>query len=161
MILKIALLQLLPGKDLNEQLEIGNSSCKKAKEMGADIALFPEMWSTGYVIPQDEKELNARAISKDSYFIDSFRKLAKELRMAIGITFLEQNDPKPLNSMILFDRNGGKGRRSCLRQTLVPWRSTDCQPFAPGLMKIRWRLLPVTIRRDNRIAMVTPLCLTG
>ena len=26
--------------------------------------------------------------------------------MAIGITFLEQNDPKPLNSMILFDRNG-------------------------------------------------------
>jgi hypothetical protein len=34
MILKIALLQLLPGKDLNEQLEIGNSSCKKAKEMG-------------------------------------------------------------------------------------------------------------------------------
>ena len=106
MILKIALLQLLPGKDLNEQLEIGNSSCKKAKEMGADIALFPEMWSTGYVIPQDEKELNARAISKDSYFIDSFRKLAKELRMAIGITFLEQNDPKPLNSMILFDRNG-------------------------------------------------------
>ena len=106
MILKIALLQLLPGKDLNEQLKIGNSSCKKAKEMGADIALFPEMWSTGYVIPQDEKELNARAISKDSYFIDSFRKLAKELRMAIGITFLEQNDPKPLNSMILFDRNG-------------------------------------------------------
>lgn len=104
--LKIALLQLLPGKDPNEQLKIGIQACRKAKEIGADIALFPEMWNTGYVIPQDEKELKTQAISDNDAFIDSFRRIAQELKMAVGITFLEQNEPKPLNSVILFDRNG-------------------------------------------------------
>lgn len=49
-ILKIALLQIAPGKTLEENLEKGIECCKKAKEMGADIALFPEMWSNGYRI---------------------------------------------------------------------------------------------------------------
>lgn len=106
MVLKIALLQLLPGKNLAEQFEIGRAACKKAKEMDADIALFPEMWSDGYAIPQDEAALRDLAISADSDFIQGFRRLASELQMAIGITFLESHDPKPLNSMMLFDRSG-------------------------------------------------------
>ena len=40
MMLKIALLQLLPGGSLAEQQNIGTSACRKAKDMGADIALF-------------------------------------------------------------------------------------------------------------------------
>ena len=104
--LKIALLQLLPGKTLDEQLKKGIEACRKAKEMGADVALFPEMWSDGYYIPQDEEELKALAISAGSDFVLSFRDLAKELEMAIGITYLEENDPRPLNSVIFFDRKG-------------------------------------------------------
>ena len=103
---KIALLQLLPGKTLEEQLRKGVEACRKAKETGADVALFPEMWSDGYYLPQDEETIKELAISSDSDFVLSFRDLAKELKMAIGITFLEQHDPKPLNSVIFFDRNG-------------------------------------------------------
>ncbi|MBP3857503.1 MAG: carbon-nitrogen hydrolase family protein [Ruminiclostridium sp.] len=106
--LKIAFLQLLPGKTLQEQYDIGKTACEKAKEMGADIALFPEMWSDGYYLPQDETELNSLAISKENDFIDGFRELAQKLEIAIGITFLEKHDPKPLNSFILFDRKGEK-----------------------------------------------------
>ena len=95
--LKIALLQLLPGKNLEEQLEIGINACKEAKDKGADVALFPEMWSDGYYLPQDEDELNSLAIGKDSDFVNAFRDLAKELKMAIGITFLEKGSDKPLN----------------------------------------------------------------
>jgi predicted amidohydrolase len=105
---KIALLQLMPGKTLDEQQRIGTEACRKAKEMGADVALFPEMWSDGYYLPQDEKEVTALAVSAGSDFVLSFRDLAKELEMAIGITFLEENDPKPLNSVIFFDRNGNE-----------------------------------------------------
>lgn len=105
---KIALLQLMPGKTLDEQQRIGTEACRKAKEMGADVALFPEMWSDGYYLPQDEKEVSALAVSAGSDFVLSFRDLAKELEMAIGITFLEENDPKPLNSVIFFDRNGNE-----------------------------------------------------
>lgn len=49
-ILKIALLQIAPCGTLRGNLEKGIKYCKKAKEMGADIALFPEMWSNGYNI---------------------------------------------------------------------------------------------------------------
>lgn len=104
--LKIALLQLLPGDGIEEQAQIGTAACRKAKELGADIALFPEMWSSGYQIPQDEKILNGMAVSATSDFVQGFGRLAAELQMAVGITFLESHRPKPLNSMILFDRQG-------------------------------------------------------
>ena len=106
--IKIAFVQLLPGIDLDENLDIGKKACVEAKEKGADIALFPEMWSDGYYLPQDEKEVNSLAISKDSDFINEFRELARELQMAIGITFLEKNNPRPFNSVIFFDRHGNK-----------------------------------------------------
>lgn len=104
--IKIAFIQMLPGNDLEANLEIGKKACIEAKEKGADIALFPEMWSDGYKLPQDEDELNKLAIRKDSEFISEFQKLSTELQMAIGITFIEANDPKPLNSVIFFDRFG-------------------------------------------------------
>ncbi len=78
--LKIALLQLLPGKDLAEQTMIGKKACEQAKAMGAHIALFPEMWSSGYYIPQDEKAVNALAISAKDDFVQGFRALASDLR---------------------------------------------------------------------------------
>ena len=108
MMLKIALLQLLPGGSLAEQQKIGTAACRKAKDMGADIALFPEMWSDGYFLLQEEGAVDALAITADSEFICAFRELAKELQMAIGITFLEKHDPKPLNSILLFDRKGNE-----------------------------------------------------
>lgn len=106
--MKIALLQMLPGEGPEEQLAIGRSACREAKRRGADIALFPEMWSDGYALPQEPSALEALSISADSGFIRAFGELARELEMAIGITFLEKHGPKPLNSLLLFDRKGGE-----------------------------------------------------
>ena len=50
--LKIALLQLLPGRDTASNLALGLEACRRAAALGADIALFPEMWSCGYAFPQ-------------------------------------------------------------------------------------------------------------
>ena len=106
--IKIAFLQILPGKNPDENLAIGKKACIEAKEKGADIALFPEMWSDGYALPRDEAELKKLAVRKDSAFIREFRELASKLQMAIGITFLESHDPKPLNSVVIFDRLGNE-----------------------------------------------------
>ena len=106
--LKIALLQLLPEGSLDGQLRKGKAACIKAKNMGADIALFPEMWSDGYNLPQDSLKLAALSVDAESDFVRAFGKLAAELQMAIAITFLEKNEPKPLNSVILFDRSGAE-----------------------------------------------------
>lgn len=106
--LKIALLQLLPEGTLEGNLYKGLEYCRKAKEMGADIALFPEMWSVGYNIPNDIDQLNNSAVSSDSAFVNSFGELAREQNMAIGITYLEKYDPSPRNTLSLFDRFGNR-----------------------------------------------------
>lgn len=106
--LKVALLQLLPEGSIKKNQEKGMIACRKAKELGADIILFPEMWSTGYVIPENSQELNQLAISSTSEFVHSFGLLASELNVAIGITFLEQYSPSPRNTLCLFDRFGQK-----------------------------------------------------
>ena len=104
--LKVALLQILPGENLKAQLEIGSAACEKAKEMGADIALFPEMWSTGYRFPQEQEALEAASLGPDSMFIKCFAGLARELKMAIGITYLEAYGAFSRNSLALFDMEG-------------------------------------------------------
>lgn len=106
--LKAALLQLMPENNLEGNLQKGMRYCRKAKEMGADIAVFPEMWSVGYYIPEDIDELKAMAVSSESTFVNSFGELAKELNMAIGITFLEEYKPLPRNTFCIFDRFGRK-----------------------------------------------------
>jgi predicted amidohydrolase len=106
--LKVALLQLMPEDTLEGNLQKGLEYCRRAKDMGADIALFPEMWSVGYNIPEDIEELKASAISLEHSFVDSFSELAKNLNMAIGITLLEQFEPLPRNTLCLFDRFGKK-----------------------------------------------------
>ena len=46
---EIALLQLASVRnDLQANLVKGEAVCRRAKTLGADIALFPEMWSAGY-----------------------------------------------------------------------------------------------------------------
>jgi predicted amidohydrolase len=60
--LKAALLQLMPEDTLEGNLQKGSVYCRKSKEMGADVALFPEMWSIGYNIPKDIDELKASAV---------------------------------------------------------------------------------------------------
>ena len=106
-LLKIALLQIAPCKTLQENLEKGLESCVKAQEKGADIALFPEMWSNGYnIYNRPVSEWKAEAISADDDFIHAFGSLAQRLRMAIGITLLEKYEEAPRNSLILFDRFG-------------------------------------------------------
>lgn len=107
--LKVALLQLAPMLTLEENLEKGLAACRQAKEMGADVALFPEMWSNGYrIYDRPVEEWKAEAIQADSGFVRSFGQLAGELDMAIGITYLERWATGPRNAMALFDRKGNR-----------------------------------------------------
>lgn len=104
--LKIALLQIAPTGTLEGNLNKGIEWCRNAKKSGADIALFPEMWSSGYCIPEDINDLKRMAVPADGEFVNAYANLAKELKMAIGITILEQHDPLPRNTICLFDRKG-------------------------------------------------------
>jgi len=110
--LKIALLQMTAcGANQDANLAKGEGFCRRAAEMGADIALFPEMWNVGYALPdpkqRDEVTTWApQAIGRDSDFVAHFRALAQELGMAIALTYLEHWPGLPRNTVSLMDRHG-------------------------------------------------------
>jgi N-carbamoylputrescine amidase len=109
----VALLQLTShGADPQANLLKGEAYCHHAARKGADVALFPEMWNIGYTffdhnLPGDHGKWRRRAISLDSPFVRHFQALAKELRMAIGLTFLQEWPEAPRNTLALIDSNGG------------------------------------------------------
>lgn len=103
---RTALLQLTAGASQKENLEKGLAFCRQAKAAGADIALFPEMWNIGYALTASADEMKNAAIGRDDPFLLAFRRLAVELDMAVAITYLEQYDPLPRNTVTVFDRHG-------------------------------------------------------
>ena len=111
MALRIALLQLAAhGIDSEANLIKGEEFCRRAAAMGADIALFPEMWSISYtpcpVEAAQREEWQGRATGRGGGFVTHFRRVAEELDMAIALTYLEEWAGAPRNSLSLIDRQG-------------------------------------------------------
>ncbi|MFC1743253.1 carbon-nitrogen hydrolase family protein [Candidatus Riflebacteria bacterium] len=124
--LKVALLQMnTSGLEQDASKRKGEEYCRRAKNCGADLALFPEMWSIGYtpfhkaafapgfdvkkLSPKEQMQLNnwkLRAISSDDAYITHFQKLAIELDMAIALTYLEKWPEAPRDSVSVIDRTG-------------------------------------------------------
>jgi N-carbamoylputrescine amidase len=110
--IKVALLQMTGcGQDRTASRNKGELFCRRAREMGADIALFPEMWSTGMTFFNPEHEAGRerwqrQAIGRSDPFIRHFQNLARELKMAIALTYLEEWPGAPRNSVSLIDRRG-------------------------------------------------------
>jgi predicted amidohydrolase len=107
--IKVALLQLMPEENLQGNIEKGTQAIEKSAMIGADIALFPEMWSCGYDFPQDENALRELAVSKDSSYTEAFRKAAVDNDIAVAVTYLAKNGSNsPFNAVTLFDRYGAE-----------------------------------------------------
>jgi predicted amidohydrolase len=110
--IKVALLQMNAcGTDQDANCEKGDQFCRQAKTMGADITLFPEMWNIGYTFyepdePGAHERWTSQAIAQDSEFVSNFVELAKELNMAIALTYLERWKGSPRNTVSLIDRHG-------------------------------------------------------
>ncbi len=133
--LRIALLQLVSaGRDRAANRAKGVASCRGAADLGADIALFPEMWSIGYASfdadrPADHGAWRALAVARDDAFVAEYAALARELSMAIGVTYLEAWPGNPRNAFALFDRNGELALHYA-KTHLCPWGPPDtgCTP---------------------------------
>jgi len=130
--IKIALLQMAAnGTDQAANQAKGEDFCRRAHAIGADLALFPEMWNVGYTpanpkpsttpdlwqAPEQWSEVppvsypdlhltwQGQAIARDDPFVTHFQALARELDMAIALTYLEQWPGAPRNTMSLIDRH--------------------------------------------------------
>lgn len=120
----VALLQMAAcGNDQQANMAKGMEFCRRAKAMGADLALFPEMWNIGYTgyttdgfrsgfdpaHPKYEplrKAWQQQAIARDGSTILAYQALAKELQMAIAVTYLQAWSGQPRNAVSIIDRFG-------------------------------------------------------
>jgi len=120
-VLRVGLLQLhSEPADEMANLEKAEWACRMAKESGADIALFPEMWNISYAPPfpeawddpwRSDKETErsawwARAVDEEHPYVQRFIEMARDFDMAIAITYLERWPDAPRNSLLLIDRFG-------------------------------------------------------
>lgn len=109
---KVALLQINSfGLDQEKNCEKGLEYCKKVAALGADFALFPEMWNMGYTKnnledPEEQKKISSYAINSKSDFISQYKNLAKELGLGIGITYLNSESGRIKNSISLINKEG-------------------------------------------------------
>jgi N-carbamoylputrescine amidase len=130
------LLQLVSaGRDRDANLRKGDEFCRRAVSAGADVALFPEMWSIGYqpfdrARSDDRDAWLALAVARDDPFVAHFGALARELGMAIAITYLERWPGAPRNTLTLFDRHGD-AVLTYAKVHLGPWDPPD-NACAPG-----------------------------
>jgi N-carbamoylputrescine amidase len=111
--LTVALLQLRsPGADPDRARSVGEAACREAARLGADLALFPEMWQIGYASWDDPETTRtayeALATETDGPFVGHFCELAAELEMAIVITYLERRQGDLRNAATVIDRRGRK-----------------------------------------------------
>ncbi|MHB8324586.1 MAG: carbon-nitrogen hydrolase family protein [Candidatus Dormibacteria bacterium] len=109
--LVIALCQLAPaGLRPQASLEKALVACTEAAERGADVVVLPELWQIGYRPCPDEQAARAAwqglAIGLDDRWIAAFRDTARELDIAILVTFLERWPGAPHNTALLVDRHG-------------------------------------------------------
>ncbi|MBZ5569735.1 MAG: carbon-nitrogen hydrolase family protein [Acidobacteriia bacterium] len=109
---KVALLQIAPcGIEPHTNLEKGLDCCRQAKALGADLVVFPELWSSGGEAcpgdPAAQRRWTASAVEHHSTFLSSFASLARDLQMNVAITYLEASNPKPRNSVSIFNNQGG------------------------------------------------------
>lgn len=106
--------------DREENTRQGLSYMEQAKAMGADLALFPECWITGYEFPEFDDEMPVEEIEKTEAFqswaasamkeddphLLAFRQKAKELQMGVVITGYTQGKRRPRNTAFLIGRDG-------------------------------------------------------
>ncbi len=81
------------------------------EQIGRDLWRAPQLWKDGAredagVLPEVVDRWRAQAVPRDGAFVAHFQALARELRIAIAISYLEQWDGFPRNSVSLIDRHG-------------------------------------------------------
>ncbi len=107
--LKIALLQIAPGGSLEENLGKRGWQPAGRPGMGADIALFPEMWSSGYrIYNRPASEWQAEAVSADRDFSGSLWPVGRRAFDGDWSDASGKGGGGPKNTLVFFDRHGNR-----------------------------------------------------
>lgn len=104
---KVAATQIACTWNREETLKKAESMVRKAKEQGADIILLQELFETPYFCQTESYEhLKIATSVKDNPAINHFKKIAKELKVVLPISFFERCNNTTFNSLVVIDADG-------------------------------------------------------
>ena len=119
--MKIALVQkrAVPNHPKRNS-ELAVQYIREASCLGADLVLFPEMWSNGYAPPFDgafddptdpafekeRKEWLENAVAIESGYVTAVKDAAAKYKIGVCATFLSKTEDKFQNTAIVIDRSG-------------------------------------------------------
>ena len=119
--MKIALVQkrAVPNHPKRNS-ELAVRYIREASCLGADLVLFPEMWSNGYAPPFDgafddptdpafekeRKEWLENAVTIESDYVTAVKDAAAKYKIGVCATFLSKTEGKFQNTAIVIDRSG-------------------------------------------------------
>lgn len=104
----------------SENLKLAVKYIKEAKDKGADMVLFPEMWSNGYAPPfegaftnpTDPHFARERALwlengaETDSSYVTTLKQAAAASRIGVCATYLSRSQGRYQNTAVIIDREG-------------------------------------------------------
>lgn len=108
--MKVALLQLSPETSSDLNFQKAKKYIEEASQNGADIALLPEIWTLGYIGP-DDYSLGSEAWYKgvmiqDDEAFKMYQQLATDNSIAVAVGYLERAGDELFDSVALIDMNG-------------------------------------------------------
>ncbi len=108
--MKIALLQLTPTGDAEQNYQKAKVSIEQASASDVDVVLLPELWNTSYSSPEDygqgQDAWNNAVITQGDDQFQKYVQLAADNEIAVALGYLEKDDDKFYDSVVLIDRFG-------------------------------------------------------
>lgn len=101
--MKLALIQMKPVLNNEDNINMAISFLEKSKENGADIAILPEMFICQY----NTQDMMTNAMPEYHPLIQKLKQKAKELNIIlVAGSFPESDGDKIYNTSLVFDNNG-------------------------------------------------------
>ncbi|MDG5790049.1 N-carbamoylputrescine amidase [Evansella sp. AB-P1] len=104
---KVAATQMSCSCNIEDNIKKGESLVREAANKGAQIILLQELFETPYFCQKEKADyyVYATELAKNKA-VNHFRKIAKELRVVLPISFYEKKNNARYNSLAVIDADG-------------------------------------------------------
>ena len=115
----VAAIQMQMVAGVSENINKAEQLVRKAAEQGAQIILLPELFERPYFCQQRQYDFYDYATSvEENQAVQHFRPIAKELAVAMPISFYEKDGTRLFNSIAMLDADGSV--MGVYRKTHIP-----------------------------------------
>ena len=115
----VAAIQMQMSAGVSENINKAEQLVRKAAEQGARIILLPELFERPYFCQQRQYDFYDYATSvEENQAVQHFRPIAKELAVAMPISFYEKDGTRLFNSIAMLDADGSV--MGVYRKTHIP-----------------------------------------